>query len=263
MQYAEVDFIIFATWTPDVTFPGAGCFLQEQLGGGTIGALDIRAQCAGFLFGLNIADQFVRSGVYRRILVAAAEVQSPALDYSGSGSRVASLFGDGAAVAVVGPSGGESRVASIAVHADGRRHREFWCEYPASRQHPTRFTKADFEAGRHYPSIDFEAVRRFGVESLPAVVGEALDLAQLGVSDVDHFILAHLLPDVSEDVARLLALPSSRTTVAGIQHGHLGAASLPVALSEKIEEGILGQGATVCLATCGAGFAWGAAIVKL
>lgn len=258
----NLDFLIFATWTPDVTFPGAGCYLQPQIDAGTIGALDIRAQCAGFLFGLAIADQFVRTATYRRVLVAAAEVHSAGLDYSERGAAVARLFGDGAGVAIVGPasSGG---LRSVVTHTDGRRHREFWCEYPASRMHPVRITTAEFRQGKHFPSLDEESVRSFGLEALPRVIGEALQKASLKPTDVDHFILAHVLPDVAEGTARALGLAAERWSAPAMLYGHLAAAALPVAVSTAIEAGKLGKGATVCLAACGAGFAWGAAVLTL
>jgi 3-oxoacyl-[acyl-carrier-protein] synthase-3 len=248
----EIDFIVFATLTPDVTFPGAGCFFQKEMGCRTVGALDVRAQCAGFLFGLGIADQFVRCGEYERILLAGAEVHSSALDYSDAGAALARLYGDGAGVALIGPGEETVGVRSVVLHTDGRHHREFWCEYPASRQHPVRMTAEDFRLGRHYPSMDVDAVRRFGEESL-----------ELALENVDLYLISHIFPEVAEQGAATLGLPSSQLRVCGGRHGHLSAASLPVALSEEIAAGHLGAGATVCLATAGAGFAWGAAVLRL
>jgi 3-oxoacyl-[acyl-carrier-protein] synthase-3 len=258
-----VDFIVFATMTPDVTFPGAACYLQEQLGCGTVGALDIRAQCAGFIYALAVADRFMRAGAYRHVLVAGGEVHSAGLDYSDDGLHIARLFGDGAGVVVLGPADGERGVCSTVLHADGQSHRSFWCEYPASRQHPTRMTLADFVAGRHFPAIDVDAVRRFGIDVLPTVIGEALEAAAVSKDRVDRFIISCLLPDVVDSVARRLGIASTRVANPSAHHGHLTAAALPVALSEAIGSGALAAGATVCLAAAGAGFAWGAAVVTL
>lgn len=258
-----VDFIVFATMTPDVTFPGAACYLQDQLGCRTVGALDVRAQCAGFIYGLTVADRFVRAGVYRHVLVAGGEVHSAGLDYSEKGVHIAQLFGDGAGVVVLGPGDGERGVRSAVLHADGQHHRSFWCEYPASRQHPTRMTLANFLSGRHFPAIDFDAVRRFGAETLPAVITEAVHAAELSMDRVDHFIISHVLPDVVEGAARQLGIASARLTNPSARYGHLTAAALPVALSEDVASGALAAGATVCLAAAGAGFAWGAAVVRL
>jgi 3-oxoacyl-[acyl-carrier-protein] synthase III len=258
-----VEFIIFATMTPDVTFPGAGCFFQDQMGCGTVGALDLRAQCAGFIFGLVIADQFIRAGVYERVLLAGAEVHSSGLDYSQRGAPVTRLYGDGAGVAVLGKGNATRGLRGSAIHTSGRRHRQFWCEYPASRQHPVRVTAQNFREGLHFPSLDVEAVRSFGEESLPAVIQEALHAAATLPEQIDRYVIAHVLPDVVETVGGRLGIPASRLINPGARHGHLTAAALPVALSEEVAAGTLGAGATVCLAASGAGFAWGAAVVTL
>jgi len=258
-----VDFIIFATMTPDVTFPGAGCFFQDQMGCGTVGALDIRAQCAGFLFGLVIADQFVKADVYARILVIGAEVHSAGLDYSERGAPVSALYGDGAGVAVIGRGDGTRGLRGAAIHTDGRHHDRFWCEYPASRQHPVRMTPENFREGRHFITMDIDAVRRFGEESLPAVIGEALQAAEMLPKQIDRFIISHVFFDVAESVGQRLNIASSRLNIPAARHGHLTAAALPTALSEEVAAGTLGAGDTVCLAASGAGFAWGAAVLTL
>ena len=263
LSVEAVDFIVFATMTPDVTFPGAGCFLQEELGCGTVGAVDIRAQCAGFVFGLVIADRFITAGVYQHVLVAGAEVHSSGLDYSERGAEVAALYGDGAGVALLGQRDGTSGIRGTAIHTDGRHHREFWCEYPASRQHPVRMTVDDFRQGKHFPTLNADAVRRFGTEALPAVIDEALLVANLRRADIDRYIISHVFPDVAEAAAQRLGAQASRLTNPALRYGHLTAAALPVALSDDVQNGRLGAGANVCLAACGAGFAWGAAVVTL
>jgi 3-oxoacyl-[acyl-carrier-protein] synthase-3 len=259
---ADVELIVFATMTPDVTFPGAACYLQDKLGCGTVGAVDIRGQCAGFLMALLIADSFLELGTYRRILLAAAEVHSAGLDYSERGARIAALYGDAAAVTLLGRGDGPG-LEAVAVHTDGRRHQQFWCEYPASRQHPVRVTLDNMRASTHYPSMDFDAVAAFGREMLPAVVREVLAKAGRQSERVDCFIFSHILPDVAADAAAALQIPGDRFINAGAAHGHLTAATLPVVLSEAITARRLQSGQTVCLAACGAGFAWGAAVLTL
>ena len=258
-----IDFIVFATMTPDANFPGSGCFFQDQMGCGTVGALDVRAQCAGFIFGLSIADQFVSAGAHERVLVVGAEIHSAGLDYTEPRAQVARLYGDGGGAVLVGRGADGAGIRATAIHTDGRHYREFWCEYPASRQHPVRMTIEDFRAGKHFLTLDVDKVRRFGEETLPVVIQEALAKAQVGVAGIDRFIIGHVLPDVAETVARRLAVDSARVHVPAAHHGHLTAAALPVALSEDLARGTLGTGATVCLAACGAGFAWGAAVITL
>lgn len=257
-----VDFLIFATMTPDVTFPGAACYFQHKFGLGTVGALDVRGQCAGFLTGLMIADSYLSAGTYRTVMLAAGEVHSAGLDYSERGEWIARLYGDGAAVAVLG-GGGSGRLDAVVCHADGRHHERFWIEYPSSRQHPLRITVEDLRAGKHFPSLDREHVERFGVEAIPAVVREALAAAGTTADRIDCWILSHILPSVVERSASALGIASGQLINAGATHGHLTAAALPVALSEARAAGRVGPGARVCLAACGAGYAWGAAVLTL
>jgi len=258
----DLDLVLFATMTPDVTFPGAACFFQHKLRAGTTAALDVRGQCAGFITGLMVADAYLSAGIYRRILFAAGEVHSSGLDYSAAGAPIAELYGDGAAVAVLGARDGAG-IESVVSHADGRHHARFWIEYPSSRQHPLRITVDNLRAGVQYPRIDREHVAAFAAEHLPAVVREALDRAATTADNVDAFILSHALPGVVERAAAALALPADRVIDAGAAHGHLTAATLPVALSEAVASGRLAPGARVCLAACGAGYAWGAAVLRL
>ncbi|HVN87067.1 MAG TPA: 3-oxoacyl-[acyl-carrier-protein] synthase III C-terminal domain-containing protein [Candidatus Binatia bacterium] len=257
------DFIVFATMTPDVTFPGGACFFQHKLGAGTVGALDVRGQCAGFLFGLSIADQFIRAGTYRRVLLVASEVISSGLDYTEAGAKVATLFGDGAAVAVLGPSDNGAGVRSVVIRSDGRQYDRFWCEYPSSRQHPVRMTIENFRDRLHFPALDDQVVRQFGIATLPAVIDEAIAKVDVDKDAIDMFIIAHVFPEVAAQAAERLGV-SKRTINCGERNnGHLVAAALPVSLSTAVANGEIGRGATVCLATCGAGFAWGAAVVQL
>ncbi|MGD9762957.1 MAG: 3-oxoacyl-ACP synthase III family protein [Candidatus Binatia bacterium] len=262
LEVGDIDLVMFATMTPDVTFPGAACFLQHKLGCGTTAALDVRGQCAGFLTALMMADAFVSAGQYRHVLLAAGEVHSSGLDYSERGRAVAELYGDGAAAAVLGAGNG-SVVESIVCHTDGRHYDRFWIEYPSSRQHPLRVTVEDLRAGRHYVRIDREHVAAFAHEHLPAVVRAALSQAGRAAENIDAFVLSHVLPEVVEHCAAALAIPKARLIDAGARHGHLTAAGLPVALSEAVANGRLAPGARVCVATCGAGYAWGAAVLRL
>jgi 3-oxoacyl-[acyl-carrier-protein] synthase-3 len=222
----------------------------------------VRGQCAGFLTGLLVADSFLRAGIYRRVLLAAGEVHSAGLDYSERGAAIAVLYGDGAAVALLGAGEGAG-LESVVCHSDGRHHERFWIEYPSSRQHPLRITVEDLRAGRQFPRIDLAHVEQFGVEHLPAVVGEALAAATATPESIDCFILSHIVPEVVERSAATLRVASDRLINAGAAHGHLSAATLPVALSEALAAGRVGPGARVCLAACGAGYAWGAAVLTL
>ncbi|MGH9390080.1 MAG: 3-oxoacyl-ACP synthase III family protein, partial [Vicinamibacteria bacterium] len=202
----DIDFLLFATMTPDVAFPGSGCFLQDKLGVGTIGALDIRAQCLGFIFGLAIADQFLRSRTYRRVLLATAEVHSTSLDFTPSGLEVAGYFGDGAAVAILSSDDGDRGVLATVLHTDASEYERFWCEYPASRQHPVRMTLEDLAARKHYPQIRLGELNRIAQGLLREVIGEVLERARCRQEDIAHFFLHYVDPSVALEVASAIGI---------------------------------------------------------
>jgi 3-oxoacyl-[acyl-carrier-protein] synthase III len=256
----DLEFLIFATMTPDVTFPGAGCYLQHKLGCQTIGSLDIRAQCAGLVFALDVADRFLRSGQYRRIIVAGGDVHSSGLDFTPRGADVTPRYGDGAAVFVLGGDG--DGILATAVHSDATEFDRFWCEFPSSRRLPIRFVPSDFAEGKHYPRIDEPYVRRSALEKIPAVVDEALAAAGLHRKDVTRYVFQHVFPDVAEQVADALGV-RERSSVGGREGGHVASASLGVTLCRDREAGRVAAGDVVCLATAGAGECWGAAVLRL
>jgi 3-oxoacyl-[acyl-carrier-protein] synthase-3 len=256
----DIDLVIFATMTPDVSFPGSGCYLQHKLGCGTVGALDLRAQCCGFLFALEVADQFLRAGAYRRILVAAGEVHSSGLDFSMSGADVTPLFGDGSAAVVV-VAEGEGLLGSV-IHTDATRFERFWCELPSSRRQATRFVVADLSRGKHYPRLDAEAVRRDGLAHMRSAIGEVLSRSGLRAQEVTRFFLQHVFRDTALAAANALGV-LERTSVGGEEEGHVAGASLPIALSRARQGGEVKAGDIVCLATAGAGMNRAAAILRL
>lgn len=260
MSAADLDFLIFATMTPDVTFPGAGCYLQEKLGCRTIGALDLRAQCAGFIFALDVAWQFLRAGSYRRILIAAGDVHSSGLDFSSAGASVTPLFGDGAVAVILGDEG-ENLIESV-IHTDASDFERFWCELPSSRRRPIRFVADDLSVGKHYPKIDPGAVRRDGIVQIRAAVAEVLEKARLRAADVSRFVFQHVYRDVAIAAADELGV-SGRASIGGANEGHIASASLPMALCRARANGEIRSGDLVCLATAGAGANWGAALLRL
>jgi 3-oxoacyl-[acyl-carrier-protein] synthase III len=256
----DIELLIFATMTPDVTFPGSGCYLQKKLGCRTIGALDLRAQCAGFLFALEVADQFLRAGAYRRVLIAAGDVHSSGLDFSPRGAAETPLFGDGAVVAVLDAEG-DGLVGSV-IHTDASRFENFWCELPSSRRRPTRFLPQDLALGKHHPSLDADAVWREGVQHMRAAVEEVLTKSAMRSDDVRQFFFQHVYRDAALAVAEDLGV-GARATVGGLDEGHIASASLPLALCRARRNGDVGAGDLVCLATAGSGANWGAALVRL
>ncbi|MGB1276075.1 MAG: 3-oxoacyl-ACP synthase III family protein, partial [Nannocystaceae bacterium] len=168
-EIKDVDAIVFATLSPDINFPGSGCFLGHKLGLPGVPAIDIRNQCSGFLYGLSVADAWVRSGVYRNVLVCGAEVHSTGLDFTERGRDVAVLFGDGAGAALVGEASGPDKgIRALELHADGAGAEELCLPAPMSRNIP-RLTQAMFDEGLHFPQMNGRQVFRWATQKMPEV----------------------------------------------------------------------------------------------
>jgi 3-oxoacyl-[acyl-carrier-protein] synthase-3 len=258
----DVDLIVFATMTPDIAFPGSGCFLQDKLGCRTVGALDIRAQCSGFLSALATADAFVRAGRTSRVLVCCAEVHSSALDYTARAATVTPRFGDGAGIVLLGP-GEPSALRSCVLHNDPAGFERFWCEYPASRHFPARMTRAHFEAGHHYYGFDAPALADQARRSLAEVTGEALTAAGVEPDAIALFLMHYVDPRLAREAAAQAGLPTDRTLATAEAAGHISAAGLPIAITDALASGRLRSGDLVCCAAFGAGIAWGGAVLRV
>ncbi|MCA9618368.1 MAG: beta-ketoacyl-ACP synthase 3, partial [Myxococcales bacterium] len=255
------DAIIFATLSPDVFFPGSGCYLQHKLGLPGICALDIRNQCSGFLYGLSIADAWVRTGAYQNILVVGAEVHSTGIELAERGRDVAVLFGDGAGAALVGRSDDDERgILSVKLHADGSGAEDLWLPAPMSRAIP-RLTPEMMEQGLHYPQMNGKQVFRWAVDKMPAVAREALAEVGLGVQDIDLFVPHQANMRINQFVANALEIPEDKVVHNIQRYGNTTAATIPIGLSESWAEGKLDE-ATVLMAAFGSGFTWAGAVVK-
>ncbi|MBK7401965.1 MAG: ketoacyl-ACP synthase III [Myxococcales bacterium] len=258
LEPKDVDAIIFATLSPDAHFPGSACFLQTKLGCGQIAALDVRNQCSGFLYALSIADAWIRAGTFRNILIAGAEVHYFGLDMTDRGRDVAVLFGDGAGCVVLQPTDDDDRgVLTCGVHADGVGAKELWMELPASR------IRADQVAeGQHYPRMNGKAVFRWAVEKMPEAALTALGKAGKKVEDVDLFIPHQANMRINQLVAERLGVPADRVVHNIQRYGNTTAATIPIGISESWREGKIKEGSTVLMTAFGAGFTWGAALVR-
>jgi 3-oxoacyl-[acyl-carrier-protein] synthase-3 len=259
---SDIDAIILATLSPDVAFPGTSAFLQREMGLDGIPALDIRTQCTGFLYGLSLADAWIRTGQYRTILLVGVEIQSTGLDLSTEGRDMAVIFGDGAGAAVLGATEEEGRgVLSTHLHADGRFAEALWLEVGASRKHP-RIAHEDLEAGRHFPRMQGREVFKHAVTRMPEVAMEALDANSLAVEEVDLFIAHQANARISEGVRRKLGIPEERMFNNIHRYGNTTGASVPIALAEAVRAGRLDRGDLLCLVAFGSGFTWGSALIR-
>src|SRR6185503_384672 len=259
---ADVDLIVFATMTPDIAFPGSGCFLQDKLGCRTVGALDVKGQCAGFIFALATADRFVRAGAAERVLVVGAEVHSTALDRTPRGAAVTPRFGDGAGALLLG-AGATSGVLAAVLHTDPTDYQRFWCEFPASRHYPARMEMEQYERGLHYYVLDAEALARQAEPVLTDTIGEVLAQAGLGVDAVDLCIAHYLDPRVARRAAAAAGIADARVVVPGDALGHVAAGGIPIALADAMRTGRVGSGAAVCCVAFGAGISWAGAVLRL
>ncbi len=257
---SDVDLVLFATLTPDRTFPGSGCLLLPLIGCEGTPALDIRNQCTGFLYALSVADQFVRTGAADHVLVVGSEVHSTGLDLSDAGRHVAVLFGDGAAAAVVGPGTPSRRIHGTVLHADGTHADVLTTTHPGSRHHP-RLTAAHLEAGLHFPRMDGRRVFRMACEKVPDVVHELLQLEGACLDDVDLLVPHQANQRINAMVGERLGLSPDKVFHDIATLGNTTAASIPLALYDAEAQGLLTPGSRILLTAFGAGLTWGASLL--
>lgn len=257
----DIDFIIFATSTPDYYAPGSGCLLQDRMGFREIGALDVRVQCSGFVYGLSIADQYIKTGMYRNILLIGAEVQSTGLDLSDEGRDVSVLFGDGAGAVVISATDEDRGILSTHLHSEGKHARELWVESPSTRRNPT-ISAADLEAGRHLLRMNGREVFRNAVARFPEVIMEALQANNLKIDNITLVIPHQANLRISQMVAHRLGGSSDLVYSNIHKYGNTTAASIPIALAEAVSEGRIQPGNYVVLVAFGSGFTWASALIK-
>ena len=281
----EVDFIIFATLSADYFFPGCGVLLQRELGitHTEIGALDIRNQCSGFVYGLSIADQFVKSGMYKNVLLVGAEVHSMGLDFSTRGRNVTVLFGDGAGAVIVQPTDEPGKgILTTKLHSDGTYAEKLAMINPGSHsgyhfdkmgeeidfgyndaEYGERFvTKKMLEDGMFFPNMDGQLVFKTAVTKFPEVIMEALQDQQLTTADIDLFIPHQANLRISQMVQRRLKLSDEQVWNNIQRFGNTTAATIPIAMAEAFEAGKIKDGDLICLAAFGSGFTWGSALIR-
>jgi 3-oxoacyl-[acyl-carrier-protein] synthase-3 len=260
---STIDFIVAATLSPDYYFPGIGVLVQAKLGLGTIGALDVRDQCSGFIYALAAADQFIRTGTYRRILLVAAEVQSTNLDFSDSGRDMAVLFGDGAGAVILEPndSGDGRGVLSTHLFADGNFAPQLWMEKPSCADKPT-FRQEFFDQGRFFPRMDGRHVFVNACERMPEAIRAGLERNGLAVEDIDALIPHQANDRISQMVAKGLKIPVEKVIRNIDRYGNTTAASIPIALDEAVREGRIRRGHLVALTAFGSGYTWASAFIR-
>ena len=258
----DLDAIVYATLSPDHMFPGDGCFLNAKLGVPGVPALDIRNQCSGYLYGLSVADAWIRAGQFRRILLVGAEIHSTGLDVSTRGRDVTVIFGDGAAATLLEATDDPNRgVLSTHLHADGRFARELWTDKPGSMYHP-RMSRALMDGTDIYPEMEGQKVFKHAIVKMPEVIREALLKNGLSARDIKVLVPHQANLRISEMVQRSLELSDDQVFNNIQRYGNTTAASIPLALSEAISARGVARGDLVALCAFGAGFTWASALLR-
>lgn len=262
MSKDDVDCIIYATLSPDKAFPGDGVLVQAKLDiPAGVPAFDIRNQCSGFLYGLQMANAFIRQGIYKIVLLIGSEVHSSGLEFADRGRDVSVIFGDGSAAAVLGASDDERGVLGVTLHADGRFAEVLETSYPSSALNP-RVTKEMLDTGAQYPKMQGKLVFKNAVQRMPEAVSKVLAEHNAQPKDIKLLIPHQANLRISEMVQRRLKLRDDQVFNNIQKYGNTTAASIPLALDEAIKEGRLDKGDLLVLTAFGAGFTWGAALVR-
>ena len=260
----DIDFIVFATISPDYYFPGPGVALQQQLGLKTVGALDVRNQCSGFVYALSVADQFIKTGMYKNILVVASEVQSLGLDMTTRGRSVSVIFGDGAGAAVLSRSDDGSGILSTHLHSEGEHAKELAVLAPGmgGRWITDILAENNPDDESYFPYMNGQFVFKHAVVRFSEVIMEGLQANNLQVSDIDMLIPHQANLRISQFIQKKFGLNDDQVFNNIQKYGNTTAASIPIALTEAWEQGKIKKGDTVVLAAFGSGFTWASAIIK-
>ena len=274
----DIDFIIFATLSPDYYFPGCGVLLQREMRMKEVGALDIRNQCSGFVYALSVADQFIKTGMYKNILVVGAEKHSFAMDFNTRSRNISVIFGDGAGAVILQPATKPNQgILSTHLHSDGSNaetlamyypgtHANKWLKdrppFPEQELGGLFLTEELLQSGATLPFMDGQAVFKKAIVKLPEVIKEALEANHLTEKDINMLIPHQANLRISQYVQQMLGLADDQVFNNIQKYGNTTAASIPIALCQAWEERKIKEGDLVCLAAFGSGFTWACALIR-
>lgn len=264
VEAKDIDFVVFATLSPDYYFPGPGVMLQKALGLNTVAALDIRAQCSGFIYALSVADQYIKTGMYKTILVVGSEVHSAGLDMTTRGRSVSVIFGDGAGAAILTRSEDETGILSTHIHSQGEHAEELALIAPGmgGRWVSDILKDNDPDDLSYMPYMNGQFVFKNAVVRFSEVIMEGLEANKLQVSDIDMLIPHQANLRISQFIQQKFALSDDQVYNNIQKYGNTTAASVPIALTEAWEQGKIKAGDVVVLAAFGSGFTWGSVVLK-
>lgn len=261
----DIDFVVFATLSPDYYFPGPGVLVQRDLGLRTVGALDVRNQCSGFIYALSVADQYIKTGMYKNVLVIGAELHSTGLDMTDRGRGVSVIFGDGAGAAVLSREEDLSKgILSTHLHAEGQHAEELSLVAPGMGKRWVTDIIADNDVNddSYYPYMNGQFVFKNAIVRFNEVINEGLQANNLQVTDINMFIPHQANLRISQFVQQKLKLTDDQVYNNIQKYGNTTAASIPIALTEAWEKGKIKKGDLVVLAAFGSGFTWGSVIIR-
>jgi 3-oxoacyl-[acyl-carrier-protein] synthase-3 len=265
IEKEDIDLIVFATLSPDYYFPGPGVQIQEALEIDTVAALDIRAQCSGFVYSISVADQFIKTGMYKNVLVIGSELQSHGIDKSTRGRSISVIFGDGAGAAILTREEDLTKgILSTHIHSEGKHALELATEAPGmgTRWVSDIIKDNDPEDFSYRPYMNGQFVFKHAIKRFSEVINEGLQKNNLEVSDIDMLIPHQANLRISQFIQKRFGLTDDQVYNNIQKYGNTTAASIPIALSEAHEQGKVKSGDTVVLAAFGSGFTWGSVIVK-
>lgn len=261
----DIDFVIFATLSPDYYFPGPGVLVQRDLGLRTVGALDIRNQCSGFVYALSVADQYIKTGMYKNILIIGSELHSTGLDMTTRGRGVSVIFGDGAGAAILSREEDVTKgILSTHLHSEGQHAEELTVIAPGmgKRWVTDIIAENNPDDESYFPYMNGQFVFKNAVVRFSEVIMEGLQANNLQVSDIDMLIPHQANLRISQFIQQKFKLTDDQVFNNIQKYGNTTAASIPIALTEAWEQGKIKEGDTVVLAAFGSGFTWASAIIK-
>jgi len=262
LDKSQIEAIVSATLSPDHVCPGMACFIQEKLGlnGGAV--LDIRNQCTGFLHAMAVADAWIKSGLFKTILIAGTEIHSTALDFTTRGRDVTVLFGDGAGVMIVQAADEPNRgVVAVDLHGDGKHAGALAFDVPGHALHP-RLTHKMFDERRFYPQMKGPIVYLHAIHRMPETMEACCAKAGVTIADVDFWVLHQANLRINEFVCNKLGIPPEKTLHNIHKYGNTTAATLPLIVHEALGKKLIEPGMLVGFAAFGAGFTWGAMLMR-
>ncbi|WP_457618779.1 3-oxoacyl-ACP synthase III family protein [Lutibacter sp.] len=260
----DIDFIVFATLSPDYYFPGCGVQIQDMLGLRTVGALDVRNQCSGFIYAMSVADQFIKTGMYKNVLVVGAEYHSGGLDKTTRGRGVSVIFGDGAGAAVLSRTEDNSKgILSTHLHSEGKHAEELTVLAPSIKHWVPEIVAAnDKNDESYFPYMNGTFVFKHAVVRFSEAIMEGLKSNNLEVADINMLIPHQANLRISQFVQRKFKLTDDQVYNNIMKYGNTTAASIIIALTEAWEKGKIKEDDLVILAAFGSGFTWGSVIIR-